>query len=540
MKKSPAEKEQGQSVEDIFRKGFAEAESAPPPRIWENVNLELENHDLQRYRRQVVVYRSIAAAFLLLLISAGIVLWQQDGSLVEQPGNTLATSQEKVGDVSSDVFRPEDSETKVVQIESEPPGQVASVSKPFSGKAPQSSRVAVARSTRKETAGPVSPQQTKAPFEIKAQQSVNSPVSPEIQAASPSRGNASPENVSQPEKGAAEANSRFAQSGADKPFPRSLINTLSFSKALPAAIDSSKAAPEKTILALKETVNNTSAEAQPVSKGNEAEEGDVYKWSVTMAYSPQYAYAPVKIGNNPSMDNAAIGQSQVYQEYRQAVEEYNESYTPTYSYSALVGASYRFNDKWQLETGILYTQNEATTTQSYVVYQGGYAQAYIPGNVGNSFTGNSGKSAPLVASALDRAAAVQPVFVNRTDRYNTRYRYQQVGLPVRLAYRLNFNKVYALFSGGVNMNLLVQNSIVPETDQVQAVTFGLNDKDSPYHALQWATTTSIGVGYDVTRKMSILIAPEFTYSLTPMVRDQQQENAYQLGVSIGGRWRLTK
>jgi hypothetical protein len=238
---------------------------------------------------------------------------------------------------------------------------------------------------------------------------------------------------------------------------------------------------------------------------------------------------------------AAVNQSPMSQQYQEAIDEYNNSYSPTYSYSTMVGASYKLNDKWQLESGVLYTQNEATTTQSYVVYGGNSRYAFVsPGNVSNNFS-DLNKGTPLVNSALGPEAVNQPLYVARTNQYTTKYKYQQIGLPVRLAYRVNLNKMYALISGGVNMNLLVQNSIAPETDQIESVTFGLSDDESPFRTVQWATSTSIGLGYDVTKKMSILVAPEFTYSLTPMVREQQQKaDTYQLGLSIGGRWRLTK
>jgi hypothetical protein len=256
-----------------------------------------------------------------------------------------------------------------------------------------------------------------------------------------------------------------------------------------------------------------------------------------MAYSPQYAYTPVKIGNNAVLnERASLNQPQVYQQYQEAVQEFNSSYTPSYSYSALMGTSYRINEKWQLESGVLYTQNQATTTQSYLFY-GGNMVGSSPLNQYADYS----KSTPLVASAFVSEAAGQSIAVVPTDEYSTRYKYQQVGLPVRLAYRLNLKKVYALFSGGVNMNFLVQNAIVPQTNQVQAVKFGFNDKNSPFRAVQWATTTSVGLGYEVSHQMSILIAPEFTYSLSSMLREEQQQaNTYQLGVSIGGRWRLTK
>ncbi len=333
----------------------------------------------------------------------------------------------------------------------------------------------------------------------------------------------------------------MSQDEVGKPFSRELANSYAISRILSAKGDSLADAPKKSIMVQKETEASTLAQAQPANEPAKKGVGqeDFYRWSVTMAYSPQYSYAPVKIGNSsPMTEDVSLAQPQTYQQYKQAVEEYNDSYKPAYSYSASVGASYRINEKWQIESGVMYTQTEATTTHSYLIYGGGATAANMPGNF---YSGAANRSTPLVANVLQTDASAQPLYVSPTDQYSTRYKYQQIGLPVRVAYRLNMKKAYALISGGINMNVLVQNSIMPETDQVQAIRYGLNDKDSPFRTMQWATSTSIGLGYDVTRKMSILVAPEFVYSLSPMVREnQQQANPYQLGVNIGGRWRLTK
>ncbi|WP_210466620.1 outer membrane beta-barrel protein [Rufibacter roseolus] len=550
MKKSPADKEKGQSVEDIFRNGFAEAESAPPPRIWENVHREIENQELHRYRKQMIWYRSMAAALLLLLLSAGIIVWQQDSPLLVGQQDTLASGQERSSQKApaasvpnrpaADVNLPANAAPAIAEAPEMAeaserhvtPEVLVSVPRVFSGKQAQN----------EDATGAASNSRTYALNENRPALSIS------FAQQNPKENTATVETLKESKPAVELAITTEAErpvtdktiqpiSGENKAFPRSVTNNLSFSKGLPLGLDSLKGASERSILVQKEAPLTALAQTPPPKKGNEAEESDVYKWSVTMAYSPQYAYAPVKLSDNSAMNSPAVGQAQAYAQYKEAVEEYNHSYTPTYSYAALVGASYRINDKWQLETGVLYTQNEATTTQSYLVYQGGSVLSTVGFDLGSS----SGKSAPLVTNAFNNEMAARAITVDRTDRYNTRYRYQQVGLPVRLAYRLNMKRMYALFSGGLNMNLLVQNTIVPETDQVEAVRYGLNDKDSPFRTVQWATTTSIGVGYDVTKKMSILLAPEFTYSLSPMLREaQRQANPYQLGVSIGGRWRLAK
>ncbi|GGK60871.1 outer membrane beta-barrel protein [Rufibacter glacialis] len=547
MKESPAKKEQGQSMEDIFRNGLAGAESAPSPRLWENIDRELENHELHGYRQQVKWYRSIAAVFLLLFVSVGLYLWQQEAAPTLNQGGKLASQQSssipEVRSEGSPKEGAEGNEPLAVPGQSEGgakerPEQLASVS----GAVPEkralnrTRRAATAEAVKKDGFGVAADNRPQALAQHKTVPT--SQAQPEAPAGLPILENKKTESTaaSSPEPAVSEIT-------ALERFPKAMTQSLALTPGLSITGDSLLPGPQKSIMVQKKEEGAVVAQTVPAGgKGNETETTGVYKWSLTMAYSPQYAYSPVKLENGSSMGSKAssIQQSQVSRQYQEAVEEYNNSYSPAYSYAALVGASYRINDKWQVESGVLYTQNEATTTQSYLVYGS-------RGTMDFGFTGNTsasptaGKGMPLVTSALQPEAAMHPVSINRTDQYTTRYRYQKVGLPVRLAYRISHKKAYALISGGVNMNFLVQNSIVPETDQVETVRFGLSDENSPFRTVQWATTTSVGLGYDVTRKMSFMISPEFTYSLTPMVRDQpRQGNMYQLGVSIGGRWRLAK
>ncbi|MFB9865323.1 outer membrane beta-barrel protein [Rufibacter immobilis] len=564
MKKSPAEKDKGQSVEDIFRQGFAGAESTPPTRIWEGIGRELENHELQRYKQQVKWYRSIAAVFLLLLTSAGVVLWRQNTSSPLGTGS-LATQAPKQSQENKQLPAPAAKET-IIANEGQNPAQtsdaLAAVSGPILEKEPLNANQAQKEQLSQEAGRTKrrnwnNPRTTNASAESslarkeEAFAGALASVGPAAESSAPEGlGEASQASSTQQTEEAVLTKAPVINAMSAKPFTRDMANNLAIDKGLPVAGNDSSLAmvPKRTIMAQKEPENPAVLAQQPQLSENQGidkkEENDFYKWSLNMSYTPQYAYNQVKIGQSAGMSEMTLAQPQMYEQYhsyQEAVEEYNKSYNPAYSYSAMVGASYRINEKWQIESGIMYAQNEATTTHSYLVYASGASASSPNGFVYANMRSN--KSAPLAASALTTRSDVstQNVFVSRTDQYNTKYKYQQVGLPLRLAYRLNMKKLYAYFAGGVNLSVLVQNSIIPETDQVAAVEYGFNDKDSPFKTLQWATSTAIGLGYDVSRKMSILVAPEFTYSLTPMVREEQQQaNAYQLGVSIGGRWRLTK
>ncbi|GAB2529395.1 outer membrane beta-barrel protein [Rufibacter soli] len=522
MKKSPAEQKQGQSVEEVFRNGLADAEATPPPRIWENLDTLLENQELHHYRKQAKWYRSIAAAAVLLFISFAVFFWRSSNQ-TQQPQNGLASVSSLHGPSTQEKAK------RANPSPEKPDEKLAAVSEPFSEKQAQKRNskdqpLAAAGSYR-----PTPGEQLKAMGNNSLNQRHTTPARMERE---PETGN---------------SNASLTGPSLATSFPLAQDSMLGLTTSALAAkgpvslpvgglVDSVQYAQANTILRQKQVEEVAVAVAAPAEKDEMGNTQAGQRWSLAVAYSPQYAYSPVKIGQANSAPLASFSQPQMANDYQEAVEEYNNSYSPAYSYSTLVGATYQINEKWQLESGMLYTQSEATTTSSFLV--SGYAE--FQGFQGASLTGST-KNVPLVANALHTDGAAGGMSVSRTGQYTTKYKYQQVGLPLRVAYKHAFNRFFGYLAGGVHVNLLLQNSITPESRQVEALRFSFNDQNSPYKAWQLATSTAVGVGYELSKNMSLLVAPELNYSLTPLLKEgQKQPDAFQVGVSVGGRWRLGK
>lgn len=498
---------------------MADAESTPPPRIWENLDTILENQELHHYRKQAKWYRSIAAAALLLLISFSIFLWKNGATPATQPQESLAST----AITNNAPAQPESNQP--APTAKKPVEKLAAVSGTFSGKQGQNRNL----NSKPLGAGRIYERKpgTETTNAIAHSGSNQARISQKLQEA--------PNNFVTPTAAGTLASAEAKGSVEEL---SALAGRVGEINALAVTADSVQPARAKTILLQKQAETSAVAVVTPAEKEEKNPTGTVQRWSLAVAYSPQYAYAPVKLGQASNAPMASFSQPEMANEYQEAVNEYNNSYSPTYSYSTMVGASYQINEKWQLESGFLYTQNEAKTSSSFLVSGGA-------GSRNQSFDGlalaTSAKNVPLVANALHSDASPTSMSVSRTTQYNTRYKYQQLGLPLRVAYRHNLKKFFGYLAGGVHVNLLLQNSITPETMQVEALRFSFKDKDSPYKAWQFATSTSLGLGYEVSKNMSLIVAPELNYSLTPLLREEQQQtDAYQLGVSIGGRWRLGK
>ncbi|MGV3540228.1 MAG: outer membrane beta-barrel protein [Rufibacter sp.] len=530
MKKSPAERNQENSVEDIFRSGFEGAETAPPSRIWENLDRELDNRELNRYRKQVFWYRSVAAACLLLLLSGGLFVWQYSSqtppSIAASSGATSAGGNVRPGQQASETQIQDKSSVK----ENLP--ATPSVSGPLLAKQAENA-----------------PQQPVEGFEA---EQVNAPIlkSEASYAVKPTQrktaGTAANLIAGTEDKVGSKAlavtvEDRSRESLNGKIEEKSILLDAGSSSAIAMATltgDSSTVKQPTILLAQKKPELPGVPVEVETGKKEEKQASGLGKWSVGLAYTPQYAYSPVKIGQEPgtasSSSKMAPNQMQLSNQYQEAIDEYNNSYTPGYSYSATVGASYKLSDKWQLESGFLYSQNEATTQHTLVL-------SSIHSGAMENYVGMlpPAKIEPIF-SAATASAGSEVVSISRTEQYSVKYKYQQVGVPVRVAFRQDLNKFYAFLSGGFNLNFLLKNSIEADNSRIEAVQYSYQDSESPYRTWQWALATSAGVGYHVNKKMSLIFGPEATYSLSPMVKDDKYKaKNYQVGMSVGARWHLS-
>ncbi|WP_192823201.1 outer membrane beta-barrel protein [Rufibacter sp. LB8] len=538
MKKSSNEENQRHSVEDVFRNGFEGAQTPPSARLWENLDRELENQELRRYRRQVIWYR--AAACLLFLCLAGGLIWKYQtaslqpfagevavrpasaapetgavapGESAPAPEQSIAASQtQDQNPVFGSVSRNEPENATILDKSfpsiASAPGNTTKASN-LAGNKPRSKVTEQVASLAQHRALPV--QETSNETKAAQSEEVISTLSNETQTLAVAT-SAVPAVTTAPEL---QTRANIVDSLA--PAGKSL---LLLDKPQKVAVESSE---KKAII--DGSVNMVS------------------KWSVSLAYVPQYAYSPIKIQpeGNTLAATSAMAQPQMYQSYQKAVEEYNTTYKPGFSYRAVVGASYSINSHWQVESGLLYAQNEASTQHSYLIMEASPAAAGASIVVSEPVFMNYTNINAARANNLSTSNAASRVTVAPTAPYSTHYKYQQVGVPLKVSYRHAFQKLFAYVSGGVNLSLLLRNSITPENNQAPPQHFGYNDPHSPFRKWQWSTVTSAGVGYEVNRQLSFMVGPDAMYALSSVLKEEQnQPETIQVGVSLSARWKVFK
>src|ERR1041384_250948 len=61
-----------QKFEESWKSAFDGAESTPPDRVWNSIELDLAGQESATMRKKVVFYQRLAAAMLLFALSAGV------------------------------------------------------------------------------------------------------------------------------------------------------------------------------------------------------------------------------------------------------------------------------------------------------------------------------------------------------------------------------------------------------------------------------------------------------------------------------------
>ncbi|QHL88668.1 outer membrane beta-barrel protein [Nibribacter ruber] len=559
MKESSAEEnKQSRRVEDVFREGFDDAQVPPPSRLWDNLDQALENQELRRYRKQAFWYRSVAAACLLLLFMTGVFLWQQDqlpfwtgspeGQLAKEssPANqqtenaTAApktdSSQRMAASTNQDasIFssipekqakndRGNPAQTRTSELMASADRSTATKTNSITSSASRFIAANRRNSAGKEKSAASAnlPEENTPTLAISAPTQSGSQVS-EVGTISLSGESSRVSGRTVISENAMAVSSRVAAASTNGLASDSLLN----SRVATVLYQDSQ---DKVMMA--------KAEAEPSPTVLPEKTSSLKGWNVSLAYTPMYAYAPIAVGDAPNHDGMKMSdeQQQMYKQYAQALQEYKDSYTPAYSFTAKLAAGFQLNDHWQIESGVLYAQNEATTSHSFLITKNNGMMRV------NSLVPVVNKPEPIVKAAFEPELANNLEAVTPTEQYRTRYKYKQVGLPLRLSYRKSISRVFAFVSGGVNLHLLLQNSIESENPEVQAKRYRYDDQTSPFRAWQWAAVTAAGLGYQLNQKMSITVAPELTYSFSSALKESQtQADPYQVGVSIGGKYRLSK
>src|ERR1051325_4188295 len=104
-----------QKFEESWKSAFDGAESTPPDRVWNSIELDLAGQESATMRKKVVFYQRLAAAMLLFALSAGVYAYYSSQRELGAGSKELGVRSKELGDAK--VEKNDNGNTNSVQHE---------------------------------------------------------------------------------------------------------------------------------------------------------------------------------------------------------------------------------------------------------------------------------------------------------------------------------------------------------------------------------------------------------------------------------------
>jgi len=532
--KELSNKNKPQKLEDIFQTGMEGAEVTPSARVWERIEQGLDQKEAGYYKKRLSWYKALVAACIALVVCAA-AYFVYDINNAHSPEPKIAN-------------RPQAQNNKIAAntITQEPELATGeAISTPGNTKKQLTGKVNTARNINYPKDNLAEEKENSKEYAATVVENLNT-----NQAKITSE-----ESINLTDK----AITTIAGAGTKEKANRTI--TIAVEPLVPviswAGVTAKPLLPDTlpTPKALPTTPPALAFVPEPQADKNEKSRAG--RWSIIAKYAPQYFNQNVALTNSkqynlssPTLVPATglytnIGTSS----YTEALNEFDKNTASGYSYNAAVAAGYTINEHWLLETGLSYTQNVATTTTSYIFntsnltarYSNTNSYAYL-----DAIQNNKMAVVNLPATALLASLAGQQDLSNatvmQTPAFETKYRYQLLGIPIKLNYKLGHRKSFYFASVGFLTNLLMQAQVLSTSGRVPDFKYGSNAQ-SPFRNWQVAALISAGKGFQISKSVSFKAGLEGTQNLNTLAAHPQQlqyrqGKPYTIGLAFSSSYTL--
>lgn len=220
------------------------------------------------------------------------------------------------------------------------------------------------------------------------------------------------------------------------------------------------------------------------------------------------------------------------------------SMEPTLSGGVMFG--YKLSKRLSVKSGIVYSKIRHNTNQVSVVNGGNYAFANATTDYGvnssptayaaNTEVGlvNFGRPPESIKDGAYLAAESSNSFLASTTAYasnaDLKQNMEYIEIPVLVAYHLIDRKVNVDLTGGMSTNILVGNSASLYEGGVETQ----RGETSQLRDLVYAGTVGLGLGYELSRRVTVMLEPRVKYYLNSISTNSYiNYRPYQLGIYTG-------
>jgi hypothetical protein len=558
-----SDKNRPKKLEDIFREGMEEAEMAPSDLLWSRIERDLNIKETGYYKKRLGWYQRLAAACVALVLCAGAYLFfdarqETQGALTamqqRRPGLNLPGKTAAVTPPANSPTRKASQETMNQATARE--NQVgATLSQPQVAVSRRVTTTSLPVASRK-----LAPQENlpaavdKATGMLKAAHLSAVALSlpdnkPGGAAVETTPANEVPQQVFAGDKELMGAEPSLARSSQTGGSPDGLAPITAWSNlASLAAIRDSVPGNSHTLAAVPSQPDPGRADkGKPASRwkfgGKYASQ--YFDQNIALAYK-QTGATPNTVVPSAMLPLASAGAAT----YADALNEFDHETGSGFSFNTGISAAYQVNKHMDLETGLGYTQNVATTSTSYIFNNAQIgsrytAQANWSADASKNSSAATGIPTTAFVATLAGGATLNQTAVTKTQAFDTQYRYRLLGIPVKVSYQTSRNKSFYFASMGMLTNLLVKANILSDSDRVPDLQYGANAKDSPFRHWHFAAVASAGKGFEIAPGLQVKAGLEATQYLSNLTHHPdylagKQRKPYTLGLALSSSYTFKK
>jgi len=257
------------------------------------------------------------------------------------------------------------------------------------------------------------------------------------------------------------------------------------------------------------------------------------RWEITGQFAPMYSYRAIS-----SVPNGV------------RKSDFDDAESPLLAYSGGIALSYSVINRLSVQTGVFYSQmgqsinSVIPVTNMYAALSSNnsYTKNFVRTSSGSVTVASNLKSdANTTYSSYFNAESTESVANNSVANIASPAKYrliEQIGyveIPVLLRYRIIDQKLNVYVLGGMSANMLVNNNVFVDNG-AEIVKGGAILMARP---VNYSGTLGLGIGYQISRYLSVGFEPSFKYFLQSYTTSSQiGSNPYALGLFSGVVYRF--
>ena len=227
------------------------------------------------------------------------------------------------------------------------------------------------------------------------------------------------------------------------------------------------------------------------------------KWSIRGQFSPLLAYRELK--KNSSSNDYVTGTNMSSQHYENVESQIA-------SFSGGLDVNYKLNKRFEVQSGIYYSQNEQINTDVYAFSNNNDPWEFRTSNGNIKITSETIRKELTYKPTVKDSTTVFDVNIANFTNSEIKQKFEYIEVPLIVKYIIFDKKFGFQIFGGISPGFLVGNSAYFKNENTD---INLGETDN-INSVIYNSVIGLGLNYSLSKKICFNFDPTFKYSLSPI------------------------